>query len=55
MEKKQVQTMLFQVLNEKENDEIVTLALPEKEQEIWIQFRDGTKYKICIEDTKEVF
>ena len=52
MEKKQIQTMLF---HEKENDEIVTLALPENEQEIWIQFQDGTKYRICIEETEEVF
>ncbi len=55
MEKKQIQTMLFHALNEKENDEIVTLALPENEQEIWIQFQDGTKYRICIEETEEVF
>lgn len=55
MTKKQMQRMLFEALNAEENEEIVTLSLSEKNEEVWIQFQDGKKYKIQIEETKEIF
>ena len=55
MMKKQVQRMLFRALNAEENEEIVTLSLSEENQEVWIQFQDGTKYKIRIEETHDMF
>ena len=53
MKREEVCRALFRALNTEETEEIVTLVL--KEEEVLIQFADGTKYKIQIVQTEERF
>ncbi|MCI7813437.1 MAG: hypothetical protein SO016_08740 [Lachnospiraceae bacterium] len=51
MKKEMIYRAVFEALNREENDKVVTLAL--REEAIFIQFSDGTKYQIKIEETEE--
>ncbi len=57
MTQKQVRDIIFEALNREENDRILTLALGEEtgKKAVFIQFNDGTKYKIQIEKTEKEF
>ena len=57
MTQKEVRDIVFKALNREENDRIVTLALAEEtgSSAVLIQFDDGTKYKIEIENTEQEF
>ncbi len=57
MTQKEVRDIVFKALNREENDRIVTLALAEEtgSSAVLIQFDDGTKYKIKIENTEQEF
>lgn len=53
MTREEIYRLVFEVLNREENDQIATLAL--KEEAVLIEFSDGTKYKIQINETEEQF
>lgn len=57
MRREKMNEMIFHALNQEENDQIVTLVLRKERkcEAVLIQFDDGTKYKIHIEETDEEF
>lgn len=57
MTREEMQRVVFNALNREENEEIVTLALAQEKERpaVLIQWSDGIKYKIWVEETEEQF